>query len=190
MTQQELVPTFPAHVPAIYTENIPLQLKQGYQWHRPENQQEFIDSIEGLCLSLKYNFDTQAILYRDAAIDCYHKDRADHTYDLVEDAFKYRGDYYDLGKSPDPKGFEKEIDHSEWDNLRKGYIHKYIKYIPVREYSDKITINGLRGLALLEQHGITPDALWVGIYYEDLPTKDPWLCPSFGRWVISIAQWD
>jgi hypothetical protein len=163
-----------------------LELPHGYHWHRPENEQAFLENAEGLCRAGRYGLNKQMAIYGNDIVDLYHKDRAELVSDLVGDVLHYQARRYAADTTPTGP-FEELI---EVDRNGRITVRKYWKYVPVMDYGQKMPLHALRALGVLEKYNVNPDALWVATYYEDIEVKDPLLCASFGRYVVSIAQWD
>lgn len=175
MDQQLLLSRLPQSI----VQHLPAQLQGSYQWHRRENQLQFLEHVEGLVLAHQYNLAQQIRLYGQQLFDLVTQDMAERVGDLVFDHLGYDAKLYHHTTYPLPKTFQQSIPRS----------NAYWYYMPLQDFGQQVPVAALRTMQLLDHKGIVAEQYWVAEKRAYRPLRDPLLCASFGRWVVSLAMW-
>jgi len=188
VTDQQLVPRDEAEKFDLIKPHLPPAVRDEYQWHRRENELVFRNHLEAFAISVRFQLPKQVALYAEQIRDLYDKDRTERIHDLLEH-HGYRGRYFFAEKNlRSVATFSEVFEEADYSN---GYTKKYWHYKRIDKFGQQIPLQALRVLLILEQQGITPEALWVAEKKQDtrrLP--DPLLCASFGSWVVTLAAWE
>ncbi len=146
------------------SDQLPEPLRQGYQWHNPENERDFAEYLEGLIFSHRHGLDKQVVLYKERVLDILTKDMAQRTQGLVAKGLGYNRDLYYSASGPAQSMFSVPIRRYQQTVIVNNHhtqqldVKESLVYKPILQFDRMIPPQALRALTLLEGQGITPEA--------------------------------
>ena len=177
-----------SNFPAEIISQLPKPLSNGYEWFSGENEREFLDHATGWFIAWQHGLKKQFFPYKVKIIEILAKDMADRVTFLGAQELNYGTLWF---KHTNYRLQDLEEFSEYHPPVRSISKTRKWRFRHLKDFDKMVPPHALEALVLLDTHQIVPDSLWVA--EEETPRQtsrpDPFLCASFGPYVVALAEW-
>lgn len=176
-------------------------------WHNSENRRKFLkEYYPALALAAALERSNQVAKYQERIADLVNLDRAERVQELIRRETGYVRLLQSYPRALPKKQFTLPIKtHTRWSRNTQEKVREVWQFKRIRDHRKTLPLHALEAMMLLKTEGIDPDDYWVGKKVEKVtPVQtarvrprtrrtslpDPVLAASFGRHVVTLAEWE